>query len=1311
MTTPAVANSYNYVYPTGGLRDLQNTPFAGTNFYFYTGTTTDTTPPALVRIAPTNGAPNIGVNATVRLHLSESINPLTATSATLSLSWPGGVIPASVTFNTGNTVVTLVPQVPLPASATVTVSVNGLQDLAGNPVATQTTQFTTGPSADTVRPTVVASNVAVYGANNVPTNASFQITFDEPMDVATVLAQTPNFLYDYGAGTYRAGTSSMSADGLTLTFVPDAPLAVNRQHALVMSTGFDLSGNQQNGYSIVFSPIFATDTAPPVVTAVNPVDGSTGVPRNARVEIRFSESIRAQNLGNVRLLTNGGSAVAVTRTLSDNDRILTLRPTGLLASNRNFTVSVSGVRDTAGNLMAGTFTSTFTTGSRTDLIAPTITATSPEYDDSGVGVNVVARVTFSEPIDPLSISGNTFRMLNILGGDDVDAVVTLASDRRSATLTPIQPLLPYSRYYYTLGSYTDVAGNVGNAIGAYFYTGGTLDGTAPTVVALSPPGGSTGLPVNTRVTAVMSEAIDATSVSNASIQLTPAAPGTVTLAGDRVTLIFVPTTNLSPSTSYAVLVTGLRDTAGNTMAAANFSFTTGASGTPDTTPPAIVSISPTSGTAGLPVNTQLSYTTSERINAAAVGPASTPVYAVIAGVGSIQLAGVYTVNPAGTVVTFTVTGAFPANATIQWFTNSNNSIRDMAGLPLPNQFAQYTTANTPDVTGPTVQTVTPSNGSAGLGPNTTVTLTFSEAVNPNTVNSTSVTLYAGSTRLLPSLTRSLDNRMLLVATTLPPEATITVVATSDITDLSGNALMPFISTFTTTGAFDPTRASVITQRPTGSGVVPTAPITLFLNKPVNPSTVPGALFVSQNGVLVTGAVSVDSANQAIVFLPTVPFAASSSIEITLTAAALDLDGNYVNAYQGSFTIAGDPAAAPPALVRTSPIFGSINNPTTTLIDLEFSEPINPATVVAANVYVRDAANAPVAGTLSLRSGNRVIRFTPTTPLSASNPYNYVYYTTGLLDLQGAAVAGSAFYFYMGSGSDTTSPSVTAIVPTAGASGVGVNGSIRLAFSEAVNPISVTSGTVTISAGGTPLGTTMTMATNNLSLTVSPQRPLPAGTLITVTVNGVGDPSGNVVPVTTSSFTTGNAPDITAPTATAMNIVYGDTSVPVNSIFEWAYSEPIDPVTVLAQQNVLYDYTVGNYVPGGTLTMSADLRRVTFVPPANLLPGRRYFVGLGSVADLAGNVGGSLAAVFTTSTEIDSVAPQVAAATPAGGMTGVPLNARVRVAFDEADQPGEPWRHQRARLRAPVAGDGENAVRRQPRRHVDARGPDGAEHRA
>ncbi|MFY9586536.1 MAG: Ig-like domain-containing protein, partial [Actinomycetota bacterium] len=628
------------------------------------------------------------------------------------------------------------------------------------------------------------------------------------------------------------------------------------------------------------------------------------------------------------------------------------------------------------------------------------------------------------------------------------------------------------------------------------------------------------------------------------------------------------------------------------------------------------------------MTTALTYTTNERINAAAVGPGSAPVFAVLTGVGTFQLAGSYSVDASGTVVTFTVTGAFPSNATIQWYTNNNSTIRNMAGLLLPNQLAQFTTANTPDVDGPTVQAVSPANGATDVGPFATVTLTFSESVNPNTVTASTVALFAGSHRLSVGLTRSLDNRMVFLTTTLPAESTITVIATSGVTDVSGNALANFSSTFTTSQAVDTSRPSVITQRPLGSGVSTTTPITLFVNKPLNPSTVTGAIFVSQNGALISGTTTVDSANQAIVFVPSIPYTPASSVEISLTAAVRDVDGNALIPYHGTFAIGSDPATSAPALRRTNPVQFSSNNPTTTVIDLEFTEAINPATVTSANVFLRDATNAPVAGTLSIRAGNRVIRFTPAAPFAVSN-YNYVFYTSQLLDLQGNAVAGSNFYFYTGATGDSTNPSVSAIVPGGGATGVGVNSSIRVAFSEGINPTSITPETVTVSAGGTPLGTTMSLGSGNQTITVTPQRPLPAGTLITVSVNGVDDPSGHAVPVTSTSFTTGTTPDITAPVIEALSIPYGDTNVPVNSIFEWIYNEPLDATSVLSQQNILYDYGVGAYIQGGTLSLSADLRRVTYVPPANLAPGHQHLVSLSTVADLAGNFGGAASALFTT----------------------------------------------------------------------------------
>ena len=227
----------------------------------------------------------------------------------------------------------------------------------------------------------------------------------------------------------------------------------------------------------------------------------------------------------------------------------------------------------------------------------------------------------------------------------------------------------------------------------------------------------------------------------------------------------------------------------------------------------------------------------------------------------------------------------------------------------------------------------------------------------------------------------------------------------------------------------------------------------------------------------------------------------------------------------------------------------------------------------------------------------------------------------------------------------------------------MNGSVRITFSEPISPTTIWTDTVVLSAGS-PLAATFAMAAGNRTITVTPQLPLPPATLITVTINGVEDVAGHAVPVTTSSFTTGSAPDSTPPSLVATSIPYGDPSVPVNSVFEWTYSEPIDAASVLTQQNVLYDYTVGAYTIGGTLSVSADARTVTYVPPANLVSGRQHSVNLGSVSDLAGNVGGSLGLFFTAAATSDVTAPQVLATNPGSGATGVPLNTRVRLAFDE-----------------------------------------------
>jgi methionine-rich copper-binding protein CopC len=521
-------------------------------------------------------------------------------------------------------------------------------------------------------------------------------------------------------------------------------------------------------------------------------------------------------------------------------------------------------------------------------------------------------------------------------------------------------------------------------------------------------------------------------------------------------------------------------------------------------------------------------------------------------------------------------------------------------------------------------------------------------------------LFAGPTRLSAGYAHSIDNRMFFLTMALPLDETITVFATSGITDMSGNPLQPLTSTFRTAAEFDTTRPQVVTQRPTGSTVAVTAPITLFLNDALNPATVQGALYVSQNGLLIDGTTSVGWSNRAITFTPAAPFAPQATVEIRLTEDARDLAGNAAVAYYGTFVTAADTASTTPTLVHTNPAMYSNDNPTNVVLELEFNEPLNPASLSAANVFVRDALNQPVAGALSMRNGNRVVRFTPAANFAPSN-YNYFYYS-GLTDLQGVSITSSNFYFYTGATADSSTPTVSFVNPPAGTTGVGVNSPVRVTFSKPVNPTTLNANTLVLAAGAT-LATTLSVASDNRTVTITPQLPLPASTQITLTITGVEDQVGHTVATSATTFTTGNAPDIIGPTLVATSTNYGDTSVAVNSIFEWTYSEAIDVSTILGQTNVLYDYTVG-YVTGGTLSVSPDARTVTYVPPSALVAGRTYSVNASGVTDLAGNVSGAVSIYFSTASASDLTPPHVVATNPAAGATGVPLNARIRIAFDE-----------------------------------------------
>jgi hypothetical protein len=152
------ANHYIYVYITSGLQSTTSVPAANTNWYEYTGSPDDTTLPTVVSAVPFNGASNVGVNITPGVVLSKAIDPVSVNGTTFQVTQGGTPLAGSYWFNSGDTRVQFMPNAPLPASASLTMTINGITDQEGHPLTFSST-FQTGSGPDFAAPSVVSTSI------------------------------------------------------------------------------------------------------------------------------------------------------------------------------------------------------------------------------------------------------------------------------------------------------------------------------------------------------------------------------------------------------------------------------------------------------------------------------------------------------------------------------------------------------------------------------------------------------------------------------------------------------------------------------------------------------------------------------------------------------------------------------------------------------------------------------------------------------------------------------------------------------------------------------------------------------------------------------------------------------------------------------------------------------------------------------------------------------------------------------------------------------------------------------------------------
>lgn len=1224
---------------TSGIQSLAQNPFQAQSFSFTTVFASESQGPSLVAVSPANGATGIPLNSVLELEFNE---PLGIISAINGLRLQAGVVdvPGAVALSDGDKRVTFTPQSALATNTVYSIVTTAqLTDVSGNPMVNPgTTTFTTGAAADTATLTVTQVSPANF-ATGVPTNAVIRVQFSKP--IVPMTATSTNFLVQPSipgatTGPPIAGTVAVSADALSATFTPSSPLLPSTEYFFNLFGITDLAGQALNNGLIGvsgFTSNFTTGTGPqvaPAVTAVSPPNGATSVPVNAHVVVQFGEPLDPISVGNSAItVTAAGTPVAGTISLSTDGTTLTFAPTNVLAASTTYSVLVAGVTDTAGNAVV-TFTSSFSTSGMTITTGPLVLSASPANGATGVAVNTNIVLTFSEPINPITVNNNTVVIqLSVTGFRGVIAgAYSLDATGTIVTFTPVSPFPANTTVFVSANGLMDFAGNSNSGFSSSFTTGGGADTTPPTVLSVAPANGASNVGLNSTVALTFSKSLLNGSVNGNTVGLFVGGSNLINgpnaISADNRTVTLRAGTLPSGSVVTVVVTSGVQDLSGNHLADFSSQFTTAPV---DTTNPSVVSQRPGIGAFGVPLNTNIALFLSEPMNL------STLNGALHVSQNGALVSGTTQISDGGQVIQFTPSSPWVNNALVQVFLDS--TVQDVDGRGFFGSYeGTFTTVADTSTTPPAV-TGTSLDSAAGAVPtNAPVLIGFNEALNPATVNTTTVQLQNQMVFpfvTIPSAVSLVGGGTVIQLTPSAALAANTFYAVVISTELQGTNGLAFVGTtlgFQTGAGPDTTAPVVVSVAPPDSSVNigDNSIIRVRFSKPIDSLTVSAATIqvTGANNTAVPTSISFSNDSQDVLLLPQAALLDSTQITIAVSGVQ-DVAGNAVVPKTTHFTVGAGPDNVAPTVVSESPFSGATNVPLNAPIMFQTNKPIDPASVNSTTFVINDVtATTQVAGSYSVGANDQTASFVPSAPLAAA--HNYSGSSNGITDLEGNLLTGPFLGFTTGTAANTVGPSVVGVSPPNALNAVPINARVLIQFDEPVD--SLTLGQVTLSNAGVAITVIPTLSNANQTLTLVPVVPLGASTIYTLSVTGVLDLSGNAMTApSTTTFTTGAGADLTPPAVSATTPTSGATGVSVTTTIQVQFSKRIDPLTVTSATFFVNQQFVSATV-AGTITVTPDGLTATFTLSAPLLASTTYIVTISGVSDLVGQQASGFI-IFTT----------------------------------------------------------------------------------
>ncbi|WP_207679005.1 Ig-like domain-containing protein [Desulfonema magnum] len=1025
----------------------------------------------------------------------------------------------------------------------------------------------------------------------------------------------------------------------------------------------------------VFVP--ETDTTPPSVSSVSPRDNQNEIPLDTEIVITFSEPVDISTIimdSSFVISDDSGNKTDGTLTYNNTNTSAIFKPVGLCYGTTYIATITRDVKDLAQNTLEAPYEWSFTTLSEPDTTRPEVISTEPADNAEDVAVEIKKiSVVFSEPMDASAITSKSF-FVSDASGDKIDGEVRYNDKNMTAKFKPAAVLNYETTYKVKLTTdVKDLAGNsLKNAFKWSFTTVSEPDTTRPEVVSAGPSNNTEDVSLNTQITAVFSEPMNASGITSETFSVFESSgnlvEGAINYDDATMTAIFKPVA-LNYDTTYVVTIrTDVRDLAGNALKEIyEWSFSTLPE--PDTEPPVITSVSPENGAENVSLNTKITVTFSEPINASAITSGN---FSVSDDSGN-AIGGTLIYDNA------TMTAIFrpiALNYDTTYVATIRTDLRDLAGNPLQDVSEwSFSTLPEPDTEPPVITSVSPENGAENVSLNKEITVTFSEPINASAITSETFSVSDESDNAIGG-TPVYDHANMTAAfqpAALDYDTAYTVTVGPGVTDLAGNPLRDVSEWSFSTLPEPDTEPPVITSVSPENGaenVSLNTDIVATFSEPINASTITsGSFSVSDDsGNAIDGTLAYDHANMTAAFQPAA-LDYDTAYTVTIGPGVTDLAGNSLqDVFEWSFSTLPEPDTEPPVITSVSPENGAENVSLNTNITVTFSEPMNPSAITSGSFSVSDDSGNAIGGTPAYDHANMTATFQP-----AALDYDTAYTVTigpGVTDLAGNSLQDVfEWSFSTLPEPDTEPPVITSVSPENSAENVSLNTNITVTFSEPMNPSAITSGSFSVSDdSGNAIGGTPAYDHANMTAAFQPAA-LDYDTAYTVTIGpGVTDLAGNSLQdVFEWSFSTLPEPDTEPPVITSVSPENGAENVSLNTNITVTFSEPMNPSAITSGSFSVSDDS-GNAI-GGTPAYDHANMTATFRPVA-LDYETAYTVTIGpGVTDLAGNPLRDVSEwSFSTLPEPDTEPPVITSVSPENGAENVLLNTKITVTFSEPMNP-------------------------------------------